>query len=143
MIDDKRIKKFTLIRIYVPLANDGDYLSRTSEDTMVKNENLRGLFKVIKRTSFAGLVGEYTGVFEILGGFEGYIPGEDSNPTHGEPGKESVVQSVAVTTYVPETTSQHDLILFLEELTEAHPWEHPVIEIINSEGVYLWDPLSK
>lgn len=135
-----KLKLYTFIRIYVPMA--AKHASAEHDEPIDSDQNVLSVLSAMARYSFFGRLGNYTGVYEASSGKEGFHPLEGANPAEGNIGETSSLNSVCLMTYLPDNLSEDKLIAFLVDVAEAHPWEHPVIEVWRNGTLELFEPRS-
>jgi hypothetical protein len=87
----------------------------------------------------AGVLGNYSGVYELSAGEEWFTPEEDATPTEGEVHEDTSTPTVVLTTYLLDL-GEENLNGFIQQVVDAHPWEHPVIEVYGPEAARIWLP---
>ena len=118
---------YKVIKIYVP--------NRHAEDQAA----LTKIIELMNDYIPVGRVGAYDGVYALNENMEGYCPGENSHPAHGEIGQHVQCPGRVLTTYAPEDIERSVLQEFINNVVEIHPWEHPVIEVHDKSGVRIWE----
>jgi hypothetical protein len=129
------------LRIHWPLNNETfeRFLTDPSGSAYASSA-LSDLTGVIERTPELGDFGSYTDVVEMSLGYESFLVGSDANATLGTPGERAVSPTLVVTTYLGTTVTDERVDEILESIVRAHPWEVPVIELM--ESVELVAPAS-
>jgi hypothetical protein len=130
------LQEFVIIRTYLPV--DGGQAFATFDDMLKACPALGKILALIDRSGPVGVLGNYRSVFELQYGFEGFTPESGAKPTKGQLNKKEAVRSVVLTTYLASARDTGALDAFVDELAEAHPWEHPVIEVIGASSVRVW-----
>jgi hypothetical protein len=75
----------------------------------------------------AGRIGNYSRCSFYAEGTGTFVPGADSAPAIGEPGREERVPEVRLETIYPE--ERHDEVI--EALRSAHPYEEPAFDVYS------------
>lgn len=107
-------------------------------DTIFKAcPDLKNAHQLLLSSDPIGRVGNYKGVFELIPAVEAYTPDEGSNPGEGIVGVEELMRIIIFKTYFDPTISADLVDLFLQKLSDLHPWEHPLIELISDDGTKI------
>ena len=129
------IQQGTLIKVYLPL--DAPVTGKIEFSGL--NEicpSLQACLSLLGRSQPVGVLGTYSSVFEIGFGFEGFRPEAGADPRLGSIGKQEVTSSICFTTYHLGGDEKGAVDAFVFELSNIHPWEHPVIEVMKG-GVWV------
>ncbi|MEW2047485.1 hypothetical protein [Streptomyces sp. NPDC005476] len=117
------------VKAYWPVAEATlTACARGDLDALRSDESFASLLRVLEDSPELGDFGVYGDVFEVTFGAEGFTVRSGARPALGSVGGRVLSATVAVTTYVDAVTDQ-DLSRVLARLTDAHPWEIPVIEL--------------
>ena len=135
------LNSYITIKTYLPVDLSVVSQRPISEKLIVDtNKHLSNIVQFLRESDPVGRVGNYSAVFEIGFGVEGFIPLKFSNPTQGQGNDLEETPSISFTTYASSTLSKGIIHTFVDRLADIHPWEHPVIEIASIE---LWMPNIK
>lgn len=121
------------VRIHWPIS--GEVFARLiagHTETINEHDALAPLLGTLAVTPELGDFGDYTSVIETSIGYEGFTVGPAAVPTLGTPGERSISPTLVVTTYLDEQIDEHRLDEILGQLVAAHPWEVPVIELMDA-----------
>ena len=88
--------------------------------------------RCIQCTRCVRFITEVAGVAEIGLGWETFAPSPAANPTLGSAGEVEHSPTVTLTTWIPASAPTEAVDAALAALMEAHPWEVPVIEVIET-----------
>ena len=127
------LQGFIRLAVYIPVSEKNFSLISTVES----DNSIQAILRILREFDSAGEIGTYKAVAEISKGAETYVPTDASTPTHGVPYVQSMVPSVRLVTYLPNSTDDEELRRLIDEIASAHPWEHPVMEV---DRVSLWMP---
>ena len=120
------------ITIYCPIAPATvAAIARGDPTALLHDPRAAGVLALIERSPDLGNFGRYKGVYEIGFGAEAFTPEPDARPTVGAAGKRTLSPTAAITTYVPSAISTARLVAWLAAVADAHPWEVPVIDVIE------------
>jgi hypothetical protein len=118
------------IKVYWPVATETlAACAKGDLETLRADESFAALLRILETSPELGDFGAYGDVFEVALGAEGFTVRPGARPALGSVGGRFLSSTLAVTTYVDATTSDDDLTRVLARLTDAHPWEIPVIEL--------------
>jgi len=83
----------------------------------------------------AGAIGNYSYCSFAAEGIGRFLPGENTNPFIGQPGKLEEVEEVRLETIFPETIEKQ----VIARMLESHPYEEPAYDIypLENEGMKL------
>jgi hypothetical protein len=90
---------------------------------------LDAVLGVIRANAVAGRLGAYEDVVELSLGREHYRAGGGGTLARGT--------TTVVTTYL-QGVGLAEVEALSDACAAAHPWEHPVIEIVGPDGAFLW-----
>ena len=93
------------------------------------DDSFAALLRVLESTPEIGDFGLYDDVFEVGFGAEGFTTRPGAAPALGTVGGRSLSPTLAFTSYIDAAASDDELSRVLARITDAHPWEIPVIEL--------------
>lgn len=118
------------VKIYWPIS------ARTMEGILAgdttaldRDGSFRDFAEVLEESPALGDFGNYSNVFEISLGLEGFTTGAGARPTLGAHGERTLSPTLAVTVHVAASLTDDELNGILGRVLEAHPWEIPVVEL--------------
>jgi hypothetical protein len=124
------LKAFWKIKIYVPNILSPE--SRAIEEISQKTARVSSkIITAIRSIPGAGEVGKYSGLYEVDVGFEGYQPEKGASPRYGKIGEGAIIGKSTIITYLDRVRGERVLDDLVNAIVNAHPWEHPVIEITD------------
>lgn len=138
------------ITVYIPIKGDTSKLDPSFEvgrsgyqhsDLQAIYDfcpDLKPIYEILLKEKEVGHMGDYAAVCNMAITYESYIPGDGSNPTAGNKNQPSLVKSLKFTTFAEERVLDASIERFAKHVINAHPWEHPVIEIYS--GVKTLNP---
>lgn len=100
-------------------------------DAIDTDPTLSRMLAVIRGDNPLGELGVYRGVVELSLGLESFIPTAEAHPVSGAAGSVSISPTVILTTYIADGAPEERVSAALGELMAAHPWETPVIEVVQ------------
>lgn len=127
------MRRVTAIRIHCPVAaatlaamlgGDGHAPARDA--------TLGAMIDVVRAHPVLGDFGVYRSVMELAPGWEVFTPSADATPTLGQAGATSVSPTVVLKTYAATDGDKDALAAALNAIMAAHPWETPVVEMIET-----------
>lgn len=121
------------VSVHVPVAAEtlaallaGDRSALEEDPVMAR------MLAILRAPGALGDFGIYRGVAEIGLGWETFAPTPAANPTLGTAGEVHHSPTVTLTTWIPAAAPQDSIDAALAALMDAHPWEVPVIEVIET-----------
>ena len=121
------------VSVHVPVAAAtleallaGDRAALEADPVMTR------MLAILRAPGALGDFGVYHGVAEIGLGWETFAPSPAANPTLGSAGEVEHSPTVTLTTWIPASAPTEAVDAALAALMEAHPWEVPVIEVIET-----------
>ncbi|WP_298290003.1 hypothetical protein [Novosphingobium sp.] len=121
------------VSVHVPVAAStleallaGDRSALESDPVMAR------MLAILRAPGALGDFGIYHGVAEIGLGWETFAPSQAANPTLGAAGEVEHSPTVTLTTWIPADAPAEAVDAALAALMDAHPWEVPVIEVIET-----------
>lgn len=133
------LQNYYRISIVCPVSHDADSLSILQDIAQLRaDEQIDDIFRVIEDHGPLGRIGTYENAMEIYPNLEIFTPTSQSRPTQGNAEQQESVSSVTIVTYAHENIGPQHLNDLIQALSDAHPWEHPIIEVIHS--AYVYDP---
>lgn len=127
------LQEYIRLAIHVPI-NEADARPGSNIESA---SAVQAILHIFHEYEFVGSIGTYKVVVEISTGRETFVPTRASAPSLGVAGAPSAVPSARIVTYIPVSRSDLELNRLIDEIAEAHPWEHPVVEV---DRVFLWMP---
>ena len=120
------------VRIHCPISQgtlsallSGNLTALEADPTAAK------MLAVIRARNPLGDFDVYQGVFEVSFGVEGFTPTDRAMPTAGKRGVATLSPTAIITTYFDADANDAAVTAVLDQLVEAHPWETPVIEVMD------------
>lgn len=125
----------TKISVFVPI--DHPYLYKPSDPQSIvrASPSLGKILELLRKSSPVGKLANYDSVYELSIGIEGFTPLSSDNPGKGE---FAMVPSVKLVIYSEPEVDQKAIDAFLIKMIAVHPWEYPVVEIADRNGIRLW-----
>lgn len=121
------------VSVHVPVAATTLEALLAGDRTALETDPVMAQMLAILRAPGAlGDFGMYHGVAEIGLGWETFAPGPAANPTLGAAGEVEHSPTVTLTTWIPAEAPAEAVDAALAALMDAHPWEVPVIEVIET-----------
>lgn len=129
-----RLEKLRRYKLRVHWPVSAETFTTLLNDTAqgYESDDLRALRNVIETTPELGDFGDYTDVVEMSFGLESFLVGTAANATLGAAGERCMSPTLAVTTYMRADLHPARIEEILSELVDAHPWEIPVIELLET-----------
>lgn len=121
------------LRVFCPVA--GETLARMlrgDAGAMEHDDNLSEMMKIIRNSGSLGDFGIYRSVMEISPGYEVFTPGAQAIPTLGEPGARATSPTAVLTIFFPADAPTDAVDKDIAAILDAHPWESPVVELIET-----------
>ena len=126
-------KKALRVSVHVPVGADtlaallaGDRMALEADPVMAR------MLAILRAPGALGDFGMYHGVAEIGLGWETFAPSPAARPTLGSAGEVEHSPTVTLTTWIPADAPAAAIDAALAALMEAHPWEVPVIEVLET-----------
>jgi hypothetical protein len=121
------------VSVHVPVAA-GTLAALLAGDrsALEADQVMERMLAILRAPGALGAFGIYHGVAEIGLGWETFAPSPDANPTLGSAGAVEHSPTVTLTTWIPADAPQEAMDTALAALMDAHPWEVPVIEVIET-----------
>lgn len=120
------------IRLTWPVAEETMARLLTGQSVALEGDpSLAKLLAVLRSGGPLGDFGAYQAVAELAPGWELFRPGPQANPTLGEAGRNQHSPSAMITIHVPADADPAQLDAAIDALMDAHPWEIPVMEIVE------------
>lgn len=102
-------------------------------DSVIKSDDFAPILDAIDAYKTQGVIGHYEGCLNIAPVTGSYIPNKNADPTMGQIGKRAIATEVMVQIYSDKTQSDGDLNAFLTDLKAAHPYDQPMIAVMNTK----------
>ena len=119
------------ITVYCPINADTlAAVARGDASALARDGAVGRILSYIESCPDLGAFGTYRAVCEVSLGVEAFTPAKGATPTSGRAGERSHSPTAAITTYAHESVSDERLDALLADLTNLHPWEIPVIEVM-------------
>ncbi len=101
-------------------------------DSVIKSAVFAPVLDVIDAHKLHGAIGNYEGCLNIAPVTGSFVPDAKAEPAIGQIGKRGIATEVMVQIYSDKKTSADDLKAFLEDLKAAHPYDQPMIAVIDA-----------
>ncbi|MFI1507940.1 hypothetical protein [Streptomyces sp. NPDC020597] len=125
-----RRRRVRTIKVFWPVASATlSACAKGDLDALRADDSFASLLRVVETSPELGDFGVYGDVFEVSLGAEGFTVRPGARPALGSIGGRFLSSTLAVTTYVDAEVDDDALARILARLTDAHPWEVPVIEL--------------
>lgn len=137
-IDPKQSLQFiepTRITIHIPIDKSELYDPKDPSSVLATSEPLKSIIALLQRSAPIGRIANYDGVYELSVGFEGFTP---ASADRLDAGTNAIWNSAELVIYCEPEVLEADINAFLLEVLALHPWEYPMIEVANSDGIRLW-----
>ncbi|MBB5685764.1 hypothetical protein [Sphingobium boeckii] len=92
---------------------------------------LAGMLRIIEDDNPLGDFTLYQGVVEITPGWECFTPLPEARPAKGTADAPAISPTVILTTYIAAGAPEPQLADALDRIMALHPWEVPVIELVE------------
>jgi hypothetical protein len=121
------------VSVHVPVAAATlDALLAGDRSALEADPVMSRMLAILRAPGALGDFGIYHGVAEIGLGWETFAPSPAANPTLGAAGEVEHSPTVTLTTWIPAGAPAEAVDAALAALMDAHPWEVPVIEVIET-----------
>jgi len=121
------------VSVHVPVAASTlEALLAGDRSALELDPVMARMLAILRAPGALGDFGIYHGVAEIGLGWETFAPSPAANPTLGAAGEVEHSPTVTLTTWIPAGAPAEAVDGALAALMEAHPWEVPVIEVIET-----------
>jgi hypothetical protein len=121
------------VSVHVPVAAATlDALLAGDRSALEADPVMSRMLAILRAPGALGDFGIYHGVAEIGLGWETFAPSPAANPTLGAAGEVEHSPTVTLTTWIPAGAPAEAVDAALAALMDAHSWEVPVIEVIET-----------
>ncbi|MER6562137.1 hypothetical protein ABT300_31250 [Streptomyces sp. NPDC001027] len=125
-----RRRRVRTIKVFWPVANATlTACAKGDLDALRADGSFASFLRIVETSPELGDFGVYGDVFEVSLGAEGFTVRPGARPALGSIGGRFLSSTLAVTTYVDADLDDDALARLLARLTDAHPWEIPVMEL--------------
>ncbi|MCJ2182957.1 hypothetical protein MTR62_09665 [Novosphingobium sp. 1949] len=136
MLKKHATRPVSALKVYCPIdAATQALLARGAVMSIDPDCALARLIAFVRDENPLGDFGPYQSVMELATGLELFTPGAAARPTLGEAGAEAVSATAIVTIYIPADAPQAAVSAAIDEIVALHPWEVPVIELVETRLV--------
>lgn len=122
----------TVVRVFCPVAAETLAAIVAGDAAALEADPLAApVIAAIRAAPVIGDFGLYRAVMEVGPGLELFTPAAGAQPTLGTPGQASASPTAVLTLHVRADVPDAELDAALAAILAAHPWETPVVDILD------------